>query len=122
MSRKPMAAALVAAAFLLGVPPAQAADGPVVIKGATLIDGTGRRPIADATIVIDGGRIVAAGPRAAVSAPAGAKEIDATGKFVIPGLMDANVHLVLGSAIEFIVRYEGRYEDLIEFNRRLSNQ
>ena len=28
--------------------------------------------------------------------------------------MDANVHLVLGSSIEFIVRYEGRYEDLIE--------
>ena len=28
--------------------------------------------------------------------------------------MDANVHLVLGSSIEFIVRYEDHYEDLIE--------
>src|SRR5262249_34830535 len=86
----------------------------VVIKGATLIDGTGRRPVSDAIIVIDGGRIVAAGPRADVSAPAGAKEIDATGKFVIPGLMDANVHLILRSSIEVIVRHEGGYEDLIE--------
>lgn len=46
--------------------------------------------------------------------PAGAREIDAAGKYIIPGLMDANVHLVLNMAIEFHGRYEGRYEDLIE--------
>ncbi len=49
-----------------------------------------------------------------MTVPAGAKEIKAAGKYVIPGLMDANVHLVLGSSIEFIVRYEDHYEDLIE--------
>jgi len=65
-------------------------------------------------IVVSDGRISAAGRRSAVAIPPDAKPIDATGKFVIPGLMDANVHLVLGSSIEFVVRYEGHYEDLIE--------
>src|SRR5262249_26097860 len=86
----------------------------IAITGATLIDGTGAAAIPDAVIVIDGNKITAVGPRASVRVPAGARQIDAAGKYVIPGLMDANVHLVLGSAIEFIVRYEGRYEDLIE--------
>lgn len=84
------------------------------ISGATIIDGTGRDPIRDGVVVIEGSKIAAVGPLASVRIPAGARVIDATGKHVIPGLMDANVHLMLGSAIEFIVRYEGRYEDLIE--------
>ena len=86
----------------------------VAIVGATVIDGTGAEPVKDAVLVIDGGKIAAVGPRASVAIPPGARQIDAAGKYVIPGLMDANVHLVLGSSIEFIVRYEGRYEDLIE--------
>src|SRR5262252_1019812 len=91
------------------------AAGPsIAITGATLIDGTGAQPIRDAVIVVADGRIAAAGKRSAVTIPPDAKTIDAAGKFVIPGLMDANVHLVLGSSIEFVVRYEGRYEDLIE--------
>jgi imidazolonepropionase-like amidohydrolase len=90
------------------------ADPVTVITGATVIDGTGGAPVNDAVIVIDGRKITAAGPRGRVSIPTGAKEINARGKFIIPGLMDANVHLVLGSSIEFIVRYEGHYEDLIE--------
>jgi imidazolonepropionase-like amidohydrolase len=85
-----------------------------VISGATIIDGTGREPIRDGILVINGGKIGAVGARGSVRVPPGARVIDASGKHVIPGLMDANVHLILGSAIEFIVRYEGRYEDLIE--------
>jgi imidazolonepropionase-like amidohydrolase len=85
-----------------------------VIAGGTIIDGTGRQPVRDGVIVVEGGKISAIGPRSSVRVPAGARTIDATGKHVIPGLMDANVHLILGSSIEFIVRHEGRYEDLIE--------
>ena len=84
------------------------AQSATVITGATLIDGTGSPAIRDAVIVIDGRTIKAVGPRDRVTIPAGAKEIKAAGKYVIPGLMDANVHLVLGSSIEFIVRYEDR--------------
>jgi len=86
----------------------------IAIVGATLIDGTGGAPVKDAVIVIDGRKITAVGPRARVTIPFGAREMNVAGKYVIPGMMDANVHLVLGSSIEFIVRYEGRYEDLIE--------
>jgi imidazolonepropionase-like amidohydrolase len=93
---------------------APAADVRLAITGATLIDGTGSAPVKDAIVLIEDGRIAAVGPRGSVTIPAGTREVDAAGKYVIPGLMDANVHLVLGSAIEFIVRYEGRYEDLIE--------
>jgi imidazolonepropionase-like amidohydrolase len=93
---------------------AQQAGTTTAVVGATIIDGTGRPPVPNGAIVIDGGKITAIGPRSTVKIPPGARVIDATGKHVIPGLMDANVHLILGSAIEFIVRYEGRYEDLIE--------
>lgn len=111
---KLVGAAFIATTLLGAAPQARAAEGPVVIRGATLIDGTGAPAMRDAVVVVDGGRIAAAGRRGEVAVPAGAREIDATGKFVIPGLMDANVHLMLGSSIEFIVRHEGRYEDLIE--------
>src|SRR5262249_14445533 len=43
--------------------------------------------------------------------PPGAKVISAAGKYVIPGLMDANVHLVRSSPV-LLVRYEGRYDEL----------
>ena len=43
-----------------------------VLTGATLIDGTGRAPIADAVVVIEGDRIAAAGPRQATTWPTGA--------------------------------------------------
>jgi len=91
-----------------------AADPTTAIVGATLIDGTGGPPVKDAVVVVEGRKIAAVGPRGQVTIPAGARELNAAGKFIVPGLMDANVHLVLGSSIEFIVRYEGRYEDLIE--------
>src|SRR4051812_738082 len=108
------AAALLRVLAASGALQLRAAGPSVAITGATPIDGTGAQPIRDAGIVVSDGRIASAGKRSAVTIPADAKTIDAAGKFVIPGLMDANVHLVLGSSIEFVVRYEGHYEDLIE--------
>ena len=70
----------------------QQQTGVIVIQGGTLITGTGRAAIRNAAIVIDGGRIQAAGPRAEVRIPAGAEIIDARGKWIIPGLIDAHVH------------------------------
>ncbi len=64
-----------------------------VLIGATLIDGTGAAPVPDAAVVIDGDRITAAGPRAALSWPADAEVIDARGRTLIPGLIDAHDHL-----------------------------
>ncbi|HEX5528533.1 MAG TPA: amidohydrolase family protein, partial [Methylomirabilota bacterium] len=64
-----------------------------VLTGATLIDGTGAAPVPDAAVVIDGDRITAAGPRPAVTWPPAAELIDARGRTVIPGLIDAHDHL-----------------------------
>ena len=68
--------------------------GPIAITGATLIDGTGRPPLGDATIVIEDGRISRVGPTAEGPPPEGAQVIDARGRFVIPGLADMHVHVL----------------------------
>jgi imidazolonepropionase-like amidohydrolase len=49
------------------------------------------RPVAGATVVIEGNGIRDVGT--AVQTPAGARVIDGTGKFLIPGMIDAHVHL-----------------------------
>src|SRR5262245_6971848 len=71
---------------------AQNADRVLVLDGATLIDGTGTAAVPDARVVIRGERILAAGARASVGVPDGAQLVDARGKWIIPGLVDAHVH------------------------------
>jgi imidazolonepropionase-like amidohydrolase len=67
---------------------------PIAITGATLIDGTGRPPLRDATVVIDGDRFSRIGPAKDTPAPEGAEVIDARGRFLIPGLTDMHVHVL----------------------------
>lgn len=66
--------------------------GALAITNATLIDGTGAAPVADAVVVIEGDRITAVGPRAKVKIPKGATVVDAKGKTVLPGLWDMHAH------------------------------
>lgn len=66
--------------------------GTLVFTGATLIDGTGRPPIRNATVVSSGGRIVVAGPASPIKIAADATRIDVTGKYIIPGLWDMHAH------------------------------
>ncbi len=66
----------------------------LVIEGGTLIDGTGRAPVPDSVVVIEGSRILSVGARGSVSYPAGARVIRAEGKTVLPGLIDAHVHFL----------------------------
>lgn len=73
-------------------PPTPAIAQTIAIVGATLIDGTGAAAVADATIVIGGDRILAAGPRSSVAIPDGAERVDASGRFLLPGLFDAHFH------------------------------
>jgi imidazolonepropionase-like amidohydrolase len=84
------------------------------IVGGTIIDGTGSAPIKDGVILIEGNKIVAVGKKGQIMLPRDIREIDATGKYIIPGLMDGNVHLYLDYSIEFMSLYEGRFEELIE--------
>ncbi len=64
-----------------------------VLTGATLIDGTGAIPVSDAALVIDGERIIAAGPRTGLTWPPDADVVDVSGRTVIPGLIDAHDHM-----------------------------
>lgn len=63
----------------------------LVISGGTVIDGTGAAP-RPADVAVDDGRIVAVGPDAATAVDQGAPRIDATGRTVMPGLIDSHVH------------------------------
>lgn len=65
---------------------------PRAIVGGTLLDGTGKPAVSNAVIVVRNGRIEAVGPRNRVAIPAGIDTIDAHGRFVVPGLVDAHVH------------------------------
>src|SRR5437773_6047022 len=82
----------VIATLLLAVPDANATN--LLIQGATLIDGTGKPPIVDARILIEGNviRKIWNGTEAAPNMPPGTQVVDARGKFVIPGLIDSHVH------------------------------
>lgn len=66
---------------------------PLVLEGATLIDGTGRPPLADAVVVVEGTRITAVGTKGRVSYPANATVITLAGRTILPGLIDGHVHL-----------------------------
>ena len=63
----------------------------IAIRGVTLVDGNGQRPVPGVTVVIEGTRIREVGTT--VQAPAGARVIDGSGKFLIPGMIDAHIHL-----------------------------
>ncbi|HEX3704639.1 MAG TPA: amidohydrolase family protein [Vicinamibacterales bacterium] len=67
-------------------------SGTFAITGATVVDATGRPPIADAAILIKDGRIADVGPRASVVVPAGTPSVDAAGKTIVPGLWDMHTH------------------------------
>ena len=63
------------------------------IDCGTLVDGTGSDPISDARVLVEDGRIVEAGPAEAVSVPDDAEVVDHSGETVLPGLIDAHLHL-----------------------------
>ncbi len=70
---------------------ASQAPGVTAIRAGHLIDGRGGPSIANAVIVIEGERIVAAG--AGVQIPAGARIIDLSRSTVLPGLIDCHTHI-----------------------------
>jgi imidazolonepropionase-like amidohydrolase len=83
---------LLASAALAQSSPAPAPPGDLVIRNATLLTATHGR-IPNGSVVVHAGKIAAFG--ANVAAPAGALVIDAGGKYVTPGLIDAHSHMAL---------------------------
>jgi imidazolonepropionase-like amidohydrolase len=83
----------IAATLLAGVATARDLGASWAVTGATLIDGTGAPPLVNSVIVGHGERITCAGDRESCTIPTGAVVVDATGKWVIPGLIDTHVHV-----------------------------
>lgn len=65
----------------------------IVLRGGTLIDGTGAPPLRDATIRIDDGRIESVAAGAGGPQPPGGEVLDVSGLTILPGLIDAHDHL-----------------------------
>jgi imidazolonepropionase-like amidohydrolase len=65
----------------------------LVLEGGTLIDGTGKAPVANVVIVVDGNRIKTVGVKGQVTYPANANVIRVDGRTILPGLIDGHVHL-----------------------------
>ena len=64
-----------------------------VLTHGTVIDGTGAAPQNDVTIVMENGRIRDMGPSSKIPTPAGATVLDLTGKFIVPGIINAHGHV-----------------------------
>src|SRR5262245_29265911 len=75
-----------------------AADTPsaIVIHAARLLDVRRGVLVDDAVVVVEGERVVAAGKAASVKAPRGARVLELKGLTLLPGLVDAHVHLAWG--------------------------
>ncbi|MGW8537998.1 amidohydrolase family protein [Rhodococcus qingshengii] len=94
---------------------------PTAITNVHLIDGRGGQSQPGTTVVVDGDRFTAIGPTASTEVPAGATCIDGTGRWMVPGYVNGNVHLLdawmfmIGpGTIEYLARWEGQYVEVIE--------
>jgi imidazolonepropionase-like amidohydrolase len=74
-------------------------DSPVAFTGARVIPIAGPE-IPDGTVVIHQGRIVAVGPRSSTTIPPGAQRIDASGRVIMPGLVDSHSHIGSGDGAD----------------------
>lgn len=71
--------------------------GTVAVVGGRIVTMRGDEVIEDGTVVVEGNRIRAVGPRGQVQVPAGAHVVGAKGKTVIPGLVDVHWHGAFGT-------------------------
>jgi imidazolonepropionase-like amidohydrolase len=86
------AVAIVAATLIAAVP----RDQTLAFVHATVIDATGTTAQPDISVIIEAQRIVELGPSASISIPKNARVVDASGKYLIPGLWDMHVHEIFG--------------------------
>jgi len=78
--------------------------GCTAIQHGALIDGTGADPIADSAVVIRDDRIAAAGKAGEIQVPKEAQVIDATGKTVMPGIIEGHAHVGGNPAAQKVLR------------------
>lgn len=74
-------------------PQRTSSGGATLFTGARLITDGDKPPIEDSAFLVEGDKITKVGKRTEVEAPAGTKQVDLTGKTVIPAIVNAHVHL-----------------------------
>ena len=79
------------------------------LTGVTVIDGHGGAPLNDTTILVDNGVIKAVGSRESIVVEDNIPEIDVDGHFILPGLIDAHVHIVGVGSPELLDKDNVRY-------------
>ncbi|MGH7959800.1 MAG: amidohydrolase family protein [Opitutaceae bacterium] len=93
------------------------ANGATLIKNATLIDGNGTPPVPDAAVLIQDGRITFAGPGAQLpELPPGTAVLDARGGTILPGLVEAHIHLTyfnVSTVADLDITYPVEYVSLL---------
>ena len=67
----------------------------IAIKGGRVIDGSGTEPLENGVVLIEGKEIAGVGRQEELDIPPDAEVLDATGKTVMPGLIDAHVHITM---------------------------
>ncbi len=65
----------------------------LVLRGLTLIDGRGGRPLPNVSVLIEGNKIAAVDSNGSFQAPDNAEVMDLAGKFLLPGMMDLHMHM-----------------------------
>ncbi len=98
----------------------------LAVVGATLIDGRGGTPMDDAVVHMVDGKFHAIGRRGEIKLPSDVSVIEANGQFMLPGIMNGNVHLLdaimmMGKGgAEYLARFEGRLHEVIEEAAQIS--
>lgn len=88
-------AALLVAAVATSLSTSAAQDSLLVLTRVAIIDVSTGRTLPDQTVVVSGNRIVTVGSSVAV--PAGARQVDLSGKFIVPGFFDMHAHAALAA-------------------------
>jgi imidazolonepropionase-like amidohydrolase len=102
-------AGALAAAAMLAMPAFLAAPAlaeSTVLTNLTVIDGTGRPAQPNSAIVMTDGKIAFVGPMSQLKAPSGAKTVNLSGKFVMPGIIDSHVHVGMMKGVTQDEKYE----------------
>jgi imidazolonepropionase-like amidohydrolase len=106
---------IVAIAALLSTEVTCAESKQLALVGGMLLDRTGGAPVRHAAILIEGNRILAAGPATDVRIPAGTPVIDTSGATMLPGLIELRAHLLLvghgdiGNWFAWLEKHEAEY-------------
>ncbi len=84
----------------------------IALVGGTVISATGQAPLENAVVLIRDDKIERIGKASAIKIPSNYKKIDVSGKWLTPGLIDTNLHLILTTVPEFFIKYEDQLEEI----------